>query len=241
MNRFPTGTPTNLLSFPKCKNRSSIKQQPNYPIQSRCLVDVALDRHNQQVIGPCEDSCCVQETLHVLLQKFENVKKILKNHTQRSDAFSPAKFVDNIVSRLNTHKKERANCSTFWLPALILLTMMCGITDAAVCTNTDAQLENSVSCDFINCVDFQSHTARERLDDTEVCDRGAAVTALEHSSNDVCKCYSLNDDVKMEANVVETVSNVCCFIFYLLYQQINIFTDNFFFLFSFFTLGFYIY
>ena len=52
---------------------------------------------------------------------------------------------------------------------------------------------------------------------TEVCDRGAAVTALEHSSNDVCKCYSLNDDVKMEAKVVETVSNVCCFIFYLLY------------------------
>ena len=68
---------------------------------------------------------------------------------------------------------------------------------------------------FINCVDFQFQfkKARERLDDTEVCDRGAAVTELENSSNDVCKCYSLNDDAKMEAKVVETVSNVCVLYF----------------------------
>ena len=73
---------------------------------------------------------------------------------------------------------------------------------------------------------------------TEVCDRGAAVTALEHSSNDVCKCYSLNDDVKMEANVVETVSNVVCPIFYLCIKKLIYSLTLFFLLYFFYPLVF---
>ena len=94
--------------------------------------------------------------------------------------------------------------------------------------------QKETKCPFVELISMYTLS----FNVTEVCDRGAAVTALEHSSNDVCKCYSLNDDVKMEANVVETVSNVVCPIFYLLYQKINIFTDNFFFYCTFFTLWF---
>ena len=90
----------------------------------------------------------------------------------------------------------------------------------------EIHIELNEKCSNCN-VAFQSQTQTqcEQPNDKE-CDHGA-VTELENSSNDVCKFHSFDDDVTMEAKVIEIVSNVMSLFF--VYLKIKYFTDNLFF------------